>query len=91
MSAEDAATRVRQTVVKGRDLNRSYVGKFLAGEADGYWRQGRIEELIPVITDPRGSWHATVTWGMTPTTPSSTQRLRIPFSADVVFVEIAPA
>lgn len=88
---EDAPERVRQTFVKGQDLDHSYVGKFLGGNDGHYNRQGKILQLVPVITDPQGSWLVTVRWGETPTTPASTQQVRIPFHADVEFIEFLAA
>ncbi|WP_280424705.1 hypothetical protein [Nocardia carnea] len=54
----------------------------------GYNRQGKILELIPVVTDPSGLWHATIRWGETPASPAETQRIQIPFSMPLEVVEI---
>lgn len=79
---------VQITSITGADLNQTYVGKFLGRADRGYNGQGKILELIPVITDPSGLWLATIRWGQTPASPAETERIQIPFSMPLEIVEI---
>ena len=80
--------RVRRTRVAGRDLDRSYVGRFIGRHRGNYNQLGKLVELEPVLTDPRGLWLATIEWGEIPNEQSSTDKLRIPFDQMVEFVEL---
>ncbi|SDE28512.1 hypothetical protein [Rhodococcus tukisamuensis] len=83
------ACGIRACTVAGRDLNPSFVGKFVGRHNGRYDQLGKIVDLVPLITDPRGLWQATIMWGETPTERSSVQKLMVPFGTTIEFLEIA--
>ncbi|QYA99726.1 hypothetical protein I1A62_00620 (plasmid) [Rhodococcus sp. USK10] len=80
--------QVRLTRVAGRDLDRSSIGRYVGRANGGYNQLGKLVDLVPVLTDPRGLWLATIAWGETPTERASTQKVKIPFDTVVEFVEL---
>ncbi|WP_182262439.1 hypothetical protein [Rhodococcus sp. UFZ-B548] len=82
--------QIKLTKVAGSDLNQTYIGQLIGRHEGAYNRLGKLQELIPVLTDPAGLWLATIHWGATPDANAETEKIQIRFSDEVEFVEITP-
>ncbi|TQC41821.1 hypothetical protein EEB14_52395 [Rhodococcus sp. WS4] len=80
--------RVRITKVAGRDLTQEFVGRRVGRFKGGYNYLGELVELVPVLTDPRGLWRATIAWNEPPATEPQIEEVDIPFDMTVDFVEL---
>jgi hypothetical protein len=62
--------RIRTERIKGEQLTPQHIGRFVGQAMGSYNVQGRIVDLIPIGTDPDGSWLMTVHWAALPGQPA---------------------
>jgi hypothetical protein len=82
----DGASKVR-----GEGLSKTDVGRYILRELNGYHRPGKILDLIPVITDPEGSWLLTVEWVDTPVDQGEVKGLKVKFADTVTLTDSSTA
>jgi hypothetical protein len=62
--------RIRTERIKGEQLTPQHIGRFVGQAMGSYNVQSRIVDLIPIGTDPDGSWLMTVHWAALPGQPA---------------------